>query len=84
MSWDWFNTAAGAASLMGVILAGILGVVSWRISQATDKLIASTAKDTQTLITQTTTNTHTLLERMDQRADERQREVFQALQALKR
>jgi hypothetical protein len=30
MNWyDWFNMAAGASSLMGLILAAILGVVSW-------------------------------------------------------
>jgi hypothetical protein len=37
MIWDWFNTAAGAASLMGFILAVILGLVSWCISRATDR-----------------------------------------------
>ena len=38
--WEWFfNTAAGAASLMSLILGGILGVVSWRIIRSTDKLI---------------------------------------------
>jgi hypothetical protein len=82
--WEWFfNTAAGAASLMSLILGGILGVVSWRISRSTDKLITSTSKDTQALITQTTANTQTILERMDQRADERHREVIQAIQTLK-
>jgi hypothetical protein len=82
--WEWFfNTAAGAASLMSLILGDILGVVSWRISRSTDKLITSTSKDTQALATQTTVNTQTILERMDQRADERHREVIQAIQALK-
>jgi hypothetical protein len=37
MSWEWFNTAAGAASLMSLILGAILGLVSWRISNATNK-----------------------------------------------
>jgi hypothetical protein len=84
MNWEWFNTAAGAASLMGLILAVILGLVSWRISRATDRLIQQSHQDTRALINQTSANTQGILERMDQRADERQREIFQALQALKR
>jgi hypothetical protein len=44
--WEWFfNTAAGAASLMSLILGGILGTVSWRISRATDKLITQSHTD---------------------------------------
>jgi len=81
--WEWFNTAAGGASLMGLIVASILGVVSWRISQATDRLIQRTSEGTQTLIDRTTANTQAMLERMDQRADERHREVIQVIQALK-
>jgi hypothetical protein len=82
--WEWFNTAAGAASLGSLILGAILGLVSWRISTATDKLIRSTSEGTQTLITQTTANTQTILERMDQQANQRQREMIEAIQALKR
>jgi hypothetical protein len=85
MNWtDWFNTAAGAASLMGLVLAVILGAVSWRITRATDQLIKSTSEGTQTLISQTTANTQTILERMDQQANQRQREMMEAIQALKR
>jgi tellurite resistance protein len=95
MNWEWFNTAAGAASLMGLVLAAILGAVSWRITRATDKLIQSTSEDTrilvkstsegtQTLISQTTANTQTILERIDQQANQRQREMLEAIQALKR
>jgi tellurite resistance protein len=93
--WDWFNTAAGAASLMGLVLAVILGAVSWRITRATDKLIQSTSESTHTLIkstsegtqaliSQTTANTQAVLERMDQQANQRQREMMEAIQALKR
>ena len=85
MNWfDWFNTAPGAASLMGLILAAVLGVISWRISATTDKLIKSTSEGTQALITQTTTNTQGILARMDQEANQRQREMMEAIQALKR
>ena len=82
--WEWFNTAAGAASLMGLILAAVLGIVLWRISTATDKLIRSTSEGTQTLITQGNTNTQAILERMDQQANQRQREMMEAIQAPKR
>jgi hypothetical protein len=84
MSWEWFNTAAGAASLMSLILGAILGLVSWRISHATNKLIMSTSGGTQTLIAKTTENTEAVLERMDQRADQRQREIGEMILAMKR
>jgi sensor histidine kinase YesM len=82
--WEWFNTAAGAASLGSLILGAILGVVSWRLSTATDRLIKSTSEGTHTLITQTTANTQAILERMNQESNQRQREMIEALQALKR
>jgi hypothetical protein len=83
MGWEWFNTAAGAASLMSLILGAILGVVSWRISKATNTLITSTSAGTQAVLERVTTNTHAVLERMDQRADERQREMVEAMKALR-
>jgi len=94
MTWAFFNTAAGAASLMGLTLAAVLGVVSWRISRATDKLIVQGRDSTQTLIKEVHAETERTLagmdsrwqqawERADQRADERQREMMQAIQALK-
>jgi hypothetical protein len=49
-----------------------LGVISWRISKATN-----------TLIERVTTNTHAILERMDQRADERQHEMVEAIKAIR-
>lgn len=85
MTWWgwWFNTAAGGASLMGLILAVVLGFVSWKISQATDKLIKSTSDGTQAIIERPTTNTQAILERMDQQADARQREMLEAIKALR-
>jgi hypothetical protein len=38
---------------------------------------------TQALISQTTINTQTIIERMDQQTNHRQREMMEALQALK-
>jgi hypothetical protein len=84
MTWDWFNTAAGAASLMGLILAVILGVVSWRLTRATDALIERTSARTQELMAHGTSETKAILERMDQQANARQREMMEAIQALKR
>ena len=95
MSWlIWFDTTAGAASLIGVILATILGVVLWQIRVATDKLIESTSENTQALIERSivntqvlidrkTTQTHSVLARMEQDANQRQREVIDVIQALK-
>ena len=89
--WEWFfNTSAGAASLMSLILGGILGVVSWRISRSTDKLIAHGRDSTQALIKEVHADTQRTLAQMDERttrmnelAEERHREVIQAIQALK-
>jgi hypothetical protein len=89
--WEWFfNTTAGAASLISLILGGILGVVSWRISRSTDKLITQSYTETRTLIAEGDARTQDILARMDERtarmnelAEERHREVIQAIQALK-
>jgi hypothetical protein len=83
--WEWFfNTTAGAASIMSLILGAILGVVSWRLNTATDRLIKSTSEGTHSLISQTTANTQAILERMNQEGNQRQREMLEAIQALKR
>jgi hypothetical protein len=89
--WEWFfNTAAGAASLMSLILGGILGVVSWCISRSTGKLITHGRDSTQALIKAVHADTQRTLAQMDERttrmnelADERHREVIQVIQALK-
>jgi hypothetical protein len=66
--WEWFfNTAAGAASLMSLILGGILGVVSWRISRTTDKLITQSHTETRMLITEGDARTQDILVHMDER-----------------
>ena len=82
--WEWFNTVAGAVSLMSLILGGILGLVTWRITQATDKLIIQSHTDTRALIRDVHAETQRTLDRMDQRADERQRQMTEAIQALRR
>jgi hypothetical protein len=63
--WEWFNTAAGAASLVGLVPAAILGAVSWRISRATDRLISQGDANTQAILREMQTATRALLDRMD-------------------
>jgi hypothetical protein len=55
-----------------------------KLMTATQSLMTSTAEGTQGLITQTPANTQSILERMDQQANQRQRELMEAIQALKR
>jgi hypothetical protein len=79
---------------MGLILAAVLGVVTWRLTRATDKLITQGRDSTQALMKEVHADTQRTLaqmderwqlawERMDQRADERHREFVQALQAMR-
>lgn len=85
--WEWFNTAAGAASLGSLILAAILGTVTWVQTRATNKLIIEGREQTQAVIERSTeqarASTAEILERMDQRADERHRDTLQVIQAVK-
>ncbi len=81
--WEWFNTAAGAASLIGVTVAVVLGVVSWRITRVTDRLISQSHTDTRALIERAGATTQAIRERMDQRADEGHREALQVIQTLR-
>jgi cytochrome oxidase assembly protein ShyY1 len=79
----WFGVLAGAASVAALIL-GLIG--TWQtkrlqadIHMATQTTLGDLAKgfrESQQSLGQ-------ILERMDQRADDRQREMIQAIQALK-
>jgi hypothetical protein len=60
MSWEWFNTGAGAASIVGLLVT--LGGL-WSAWQ-TNRLIASTHKDTLAV-----------LERMETNAEARYRDL---------
>jgi hypothetical protein len=75
---------------MSLILGGILGAVSWRITRSTLKLITQSHTETRTLIAERDACTQDIQARMDERtarmnelAEERHREVIQAIQALK-
>jgi hypothetical protein len=73
MQWDVFTAIAGGASVAGLVLGVILGGVSWRLSRQTDQLIRDSAAHTQELIAQVHAETLTVLDRIDQRAEERHR-----------
>ena len=77
---EWFSVGIGVVSVLGVWLTAL----AWWHGRATNKLITSSAQGTQALITQTTANTQTILERIDQQSNQRQREMMEAIQSLKR
>ena len=58
-------------------------LVSIRPTGAPTLSFAETTRDTHVLIREKQAETKVVLERMDQWADERPREVFQAIQALR-
>jgi len=79
----WFGVLAGAASVGGLVL-GLIG--TWQ----TKRLQADSHTATQTTLAdiakgfrESQQSLGQILERMDQRADDRQREMIQAIQALK-
>jgi hypothetical protein len=94
----WFGVLTGAASVASLIIGGILGLVTWRQNRATTQLITDghaatqlTLKDIakgfnegQQALGQVVTGLGQILERMDQRADERHREVVQLLETWRR
>lgn len=79
MDWyAWFDTAAGAASLGGLVIDVILGLVTWRLTKATDQLIhegnarphqllAEGEARTHNILHDMQAQTRALLERMDER-----------------
>jgi hypothetical protein len=58
MSGGWWHTAAGAASLMGLVLGVILGAVTWLQH-----------RDTKKILTEMEHSTKALLERMETAAE---------------
>jgi hypothetical protein len=66
--WEWFQTGTGAITVVGVIL----GVVTWLQNRATNKLISHGDAGTQAI-----------LARMNELAEDRHREVIQAIQSLR-
>jgi hypothetical protein len=50
MSWDWFNTAAATASLMGLILGVILGTVRRLQHRETTQILVDMDRRTKALL----------------------------------
>jgi hypothetical protein len=80
----WFGVLASAASVAGLVF-GLVGAWQTKRLQA-DSHAASqvTLGDLAKGFRESQQSLGQILERMDQRADERQREMIQAIQALKR
>jgi hypothetical protein len=75
MSWDWFNTAAGAASLGSLILGAMLGTVTWLQNRETKKILATMDATTKETMAQMDAGLKTVLDRMDARAEQRYRDL---------
>jgi HAMP domain-containing protein len=89
----WFGVLASAASIGGLILGAVLGLVTWRQNRATTQLIADghastqlTLKDLHATTQDTLKSMHTatqttlgqlgqVLDRMDQQAEARYRDL---------
>ena len=92
--WEWFAVIAGGASVASLPVALVLGWFGKRtavdIHTATQLTLTDMRKGFEAsqerlgqMLTQMDGHWREAFERMDQRADERHREVIQAIQALK-
>ena len=92
--WDWIqawaNTNGGAACILGLWVTFAALVAGWLWSRSTNHLIHTSAADTRTLLARMDERHSALLQRMDERtermnelAEERHREVIQAIQTLR-
>jgi hypothetical protein len=77
--WEWFTLIAGAASLISLAI----GLSSLWNGRATRAVMRTLHQETQRTLVQMDSHWREAWERMDQRADERHREVVQAIQALR-
>jgi DNA-binding PadR family transcriptional regulator len=81
--WEFMGVALSSAGLFASILGAFLTYAARKNGEATRELIRSDSEATRELIRSMEERMAKLLERMDQRADERQREVIEAIRALK-
>jgi hypothetical protein len=75
MSGEWFNTAAGAASLMGLVLGVVLGAITWLQNRDTKKILMEMDRSTKVLVTDIDRSTKELLARMETNAEARYRDL---------
>jgi hypothetical protein len=76
--WEFFNSVAGGASILGAILA----VLGWVISRGTNRLIAQGDARTQEILAQMEARTTAVLDRMDARATERHTDTLAVLERI--
>jgi hypothetical protein len=85
--WEFLGVALSSAGLFASILGAFLTYAARKNGEATRALIGGTHAETQALIRsmeeRMTGHFSQLLERMDQRADERHREVVELIKALR-
>jgi hypothetical protein len=85
MTWlEWFAVIAGGASVASLPVAVVLGWFGKRTAVDIHRATQSTLTDLSKGFRESQAQLGQILERMDQRADERQREMVAAIQALKR
>jgi len=81
--WELFAALASAASIISLAIA-LSSVFNGRATRRVVRDVASeTQAATRDLLREMQSETRALFERMDQRADERHREVIQAIQTLR-
>jgi hypothetical protein len=81
--WEWFGVIAGGASVASLPVAIVLGWFGKRTAVEIHTATQSTLADLGKGFRESQQSLGQILERMDQRADERHREMMQAIQALK-
>ena len=81
--WELFGLMATGMGLFASILGAWLTYAARQNGSATRALIRDTQAETRHLIQEMQTATMQLLERMDIRADERHREVIEAIRTMR-
>lgn len=81
--WELLALVLSAAGIFAPILGAFLAVAARANGRATRELVQSTAAATRELTQGMEARMAALLERMDMRADERHREVTEALRTLR-
>jgi hypothetical protein len=81
--WEWFAVIAAGASVASLPVALVLGWFGKRTAVDIHSATQSTLADISKGFRESQERLGQILERMDQRADERHREVVEAIQALR-
>jgi hypothetical protein len=81
--WEWFGVIAGGASVASLPVAVVLGWFGKRTAIDIHAATQSTLADISKGFRESQQTLGQILERMDQRADERHREVIEVIRTLK-